>query len=341
MVIYEKTMPRHNIPPEHGVRIPADAMREFIAALFRKAKAPAEQAGHMAVTLVANDLRCVFSHGTIQADAYVRQMLGGHTNPNPTVTVVSESSATAVLDGDGGLGYFPAHRGAEMAIEKALDLGVAAVTTRNHFHFGAAGNYSRMALPKDCIGMAISSHRIRPNPEATVMSASGGSPMSIAVPTGSEPPLVLDMSASFLPQEEDLVLKFPTAFFKALGLASIFQSMGGILAGMYNEGFRYTGTDEVAAPHQGAFVAIFDVKRFMEVAAFKKEMDRYLREARSTQPLPGTERAELAGGMEWAWEKENRVEGIPVDPDHQQKLETLAEEIGVKAPFGEFEATRF
>ena len=334
-------MPRHNIPPEHGIRVPADAMLEFIGALFRKAKTPDDQAEHMAVTLVANDLRCVFSHGTIQADAYVRQMLGGHTNPNPTIRVVSESSATAVLDGDGGLGYFPAHRGTEMAIEKALDVGVAAATTRNHFHFGAAGNYSRMALAKDCIGMAISSHRYHPNPEATVMSASGGSPMSIAVPSGSEPPLVLDMSASFLPQKDELVLNYPTAFFKSLGLASIYQALGGILAGMYNEGFRYPGTSEGAAPHQGAFVAVFDVKRFAEIASFKKEMDRYIHEARCTQPLPGTERAELAGGMEWAWEEENRVEGIPVDRDHQQRLGTLAEEIGVEAPFGEYEGSRF
>ena len=334
-------MPRHNIPPEHGIRVPADAMRKFIGALFSKVKVPDDQAAHMAITLVANDLRCVFSHGTIQADAYVRQMLGGHTNSSPVVKVVSESSATVVLDGDGGLGYFPAHRGTKMAIEKALALGVAAATTRNHFHFGAAGNYSRMALVEDCIGMAISSHRYHPNPQATVMSASGGSPMSIAIPTGSEPPLVLDMSASFLPQQDELVLNYPTAFFKALGLASIFQAIGGILAGMYNEGFCYPGTGEGAAPHQGAFVAVFDVKRFQELVPFKKEMDRYIREARSTQPLPGTERAELAGGMEWIWEKENRGNGIPVDREHQQKLEKLAEDIELEAPFGQYEESRF
>ena len=334
-------MPRRNIPPEHGIRLPVGAMQDFITSLFRQVHAPAPHATHMAEVLVANDLRCVFSHGTRQAAGYVRQMRDGYTNPSPEVTVVSESSATAVLDGDGGLGYFPAHRGTEMAVAKALEVGVATVTTRNHFHFGAAGNYSRIALPHDCIGMAISSHRYRPDPDASVMSASGGSPMSIAVPAGDEPPLVLDMSASLLPGREDLMEQFPNTFFKALGLGAVFQAMGGIFAGIYNHEYRYPGTAEGAAPQQGAFIAVFDIKRFMDLASFKKEMDRYIRDARRTRPLPGAVRAELAGGMEWIWEQENRTRGIAVSRKHQQVLEAVAAEIAVASPFADYEHTRF
>lgn len=316
-------------------------MRDFIAVLFRKVDAPDAHAIHMADTLVANDLRCVFSHGTQQTADYVRQMRDGHTNPHPNVTVVSESAATAVLDGDGGLGYFPAHRGTEMAIEKALDTGVSTITTRNHFHFGAAGNYSRMALAHDCIGLAISSHRYRPRPDATVLSASGGSPMSIAIPAGTQPPLILDMSASFLPYNEDLMAQFPQAFFKSLGLGTVFQALGGILAGMWSDGFQFSGEGQGAAPHQGAFIAVFDINRFRDIDTFKQEMDRYIGEARSTQPLPGTDRAELAGGMEYIWEQENREQGIPVSPNHQERLETLAEEMDVDTPFAQYEQTRF
>lgn len=334
-------MPRYNVPPPEGIRIPAEVMRDFIAALFRKVDAPDVHATHMADTLVANDLRCVFSHGTQQTAAYVRQMRDGHTNPHPNVTVVNESAATAVLDGDGGLGYFPAHRGTEMAIEKALNTGVSTVTTRNHFHFGAAGNYSRMALAHDCIGLAISSHRYRPRPDATVLSASGGSPMSIAIPAGTQPPLILDMSASFLSYHEDLMAQFPQAFFKSLGLGTVFQVLGGILAGMWSDGFQFSGEGEGAAPHQGAFIAVFDINRFRDIDTFKREMDRYIGEARSTKPLPGTDRAELAGGMEYIWEQENREQGIPVSPNHQERLETLAGEIDVDAPFAQYEQTRF
>ena len=165
--------------------------------------------------------------------------------------------------------------------------------------------------------------------------------MSIAIPAGTQPPLILDMSASFLPYNEDSMAQFPQAFFKSLGLGTVFQALGGILAGMWSDGFQFSGEGEGAAPHQGAFIAVFDVNRFRDIDTFKREMDRYIGEARSTQPLPGTDRAELAGGMEYIWEQENREQGIPVSPNHQERLETLAGEIDVDAPFAAYESTRF
>lgn len=336
-------MPFHiqNAPPEHGIRVPHQVMENFVQDLFLAVGTSKEHARHMAVALTTNDLRCVFSHGTQQTADYTLQMRLGHTNPRPQITVVSESDATAVLDGDGGLGYFPAHRGTEMAIKKALNVGVATVTTRNHFHFGAAGNYSRLALPHNCICMAISSHRFQPNPNASVMSATGGSPMSIAIPTENQPPLVLDMGAYILPRDENLMAQYPIAYFKSLGLGAVFQALGGMLAGIWNDGFQHSGQGEGAAPQQGAFIAVFDIRRFIDVPTFKQEMDRYIAQARSTKPLPGFDRAELAGGMEYIWEQDHRKIGIPVTDDHRSKLEKVAETIGVHAPFAQFEHTRF
>ncbi len=330
-----------NSHPDHGIRVPGEVMEAYVRALFLAVGTSEEHAQHMAVTLAANDLRCVFSHGTRQVRDYISQMKNGHTNPRPNVTVVSESEATAILDGDGGLGYFPSHRGTEMAIEKALKVGVSTVTTCNHFHFGAAGNYSRMALANDCIGMALSSHRYRPRPDATVMSASGGSPISIAVPTGEQPPLVMDMAANFIRYSEESFEEFPAAVFKGLGLAAVLQAMGGILAGIWNEGYEFTGEGKGAATHQGAFIAVFDVRRFADMEMFKREMDRYIGEARATKSLPGHDRAELAGGMEWQWEREHREIGIPMADDHRDLLQQVGDSVGVSSPFGKFEGSRF
>ena len=330
-----------NSHPDRGIRVPYRVLEEYVRALFLAVGMAEAHAQHMAVTLTANDLRCVFSHGTRQVRDYLAEMKNGHTNPRPHVTVVSETAATAVIDGDGGLGYFPSHLGMEMAIEMALNVGVGAVTTRNHFHFGAAGNYSRMALAHDCIGMALSSHRYRPRRDATVLSASGGSPISIAVPSGVQPPVVMDMSAHFISYSEEAFARFPAAVFKGLGLAAVLQAIGGILPGIWREGYEFTGEGKGAAPHQGAFVAAFDVKRFADVAAFKQEMDRYIGEARATKPLPGHDRAELAGGMEWQWEKEHREIGIPITDEHRDLLEQVGDSVDVPSPFGQFEDARF
>ncbi|MBT4136720.1 MAG: hypothetical protein HOE48_02340 [Candidatus Latescibacteria bacterium] len=335
-------MPKtYNIPAKSGMRVPVDVMEKFVRDLFLAAGTPGDHAQHMGVTLTANDLRCVFSHGTRQVGAYVPQMVNGHTNPQPKVTVIEDAPALAILDGDGGLGYFPAHQATEMAIEKALDLGIAAVTTRNHFHFGAAGNYSRMAIANDCVGIVTSSHRYRPKAGASVMSASGVSPLSIAVPTENEPPLILDMASHFLPRDEELMAKFPAAFFKSLGVAAMMHALGGMLTGIWESGFEYSGEGDGAAPHQGALIIVLDIKRFIGVDAFKKEMDRYIDDAHQTEPLPGFDRAELAGGMEVIWEKEQREKGIGVDEHHRGVLEKIADLVNVDSPLAAFENDQF
>jgi LDH2 family malate/lactate/ureidoglycolate dehydrogenase len=314
-------------------------MRRFVRELFERTEMNGSDAEFMARILVNNDLRCVFSHGTRQAATYVRMIREGKVNPRPRIEVVEESETAAVLDGDGGLGYFTARRGTEMAILKALERGMAAVTTRNHFHIGAAGIYTRMAIDRDCIGVAISSHRLQFGPDSSVLETVGVSPLSVGVPTGEQPPLVLDMGARTLPPEPELMERLPAAFFKALGLGSVFHALGGILAGIWKR--EFADVDSGLGRQQGAFIAVFAVERFMPVEEFKREMDRYIGAARATRPFPGTDRAELAGGMEWAWERENAESGIMVDAERRETLEGVAEEMGVAAPFEKYEHARF
>ena len=177
---------------ESCLRVPADDLRALVADLFETVETSRQDAALMARLLVETDMRGVFSHGTKHGPDYMRRMRDGSVNPRPSIRVVSETRTTQVLDGDGGLGHFPCHQGARWAVATAKEFGTAAVTTRNHFHFGGAGKYTRIALEQDCIGLAVSSHRIQLNPDATVLGASGGSPISIAFPAGDEPTLVLD-----------------------------------------------------------------------------------------------------------------------------------------------------
>lgn len=156
----EKTLTA-NYPPEHGIRVPAQAMHDLVYELFLRAEVLPEDADLLARLLVENDLRCVFSHGSYGAVRYVRLMLAGRVNPRPKLRIVEESATTLVMDGDGGLGYLPCHRGTELAIAKAREYGTAAMTSRNHHHFGAAGIYSRMAVAHHCIGLAMLSPRNR------------------------------------------------------------------------------------------------------------------------------------------------------------------------------------
>jgi LDH2 family malate/lactate/ureidoglycolate dehydrogenase len=293
----------------------------------------------MAHLLVLTDLRGVHSHGTRAAPGYVRLMLDGRVNPRPNITVASETTTTRVYDGDGGMGHLPCYQGTVWAIEAAKQYGTAAVTTRNHFHFGGAGKYTRLAVEQDCIGLAISSHRYPLPPESLVKRVNATSPISIALPAGEQPPLVLDMGAAMLPWDEELFKRMPFAFFKELGIGAVNRALGGVLAGIYLPQFIPPASRWES--NQGAFIAVFDVKCFMPVEEFKAEMDRFVSQARQMRPFPGFERAELPGGLEWQRQRDYARLGVPLSHDHWQDLENIARELGVETPFARCEHTRF
>ena len=328
---------RRNIPPEHGIRVPAAAMQTFIAALFSAAGLRGEDAQLMGQILTGNDLRCVFSHGTSASHQYLNLLREGGINPRPEVKVVHEAPGSLVLDGDGGLGYFPCWRGTEQIIAKAKECGSAVLTTRNHHHFGAAGNYTRLAVAADCIGLATSNHRSTREPDRPIHSTISSSPLSIGVPTGEQPPLILDMGGSIVGFNEEQFAANPAPFFKAFGLSNLIQVLGGAVAGIYLE---HCAQGPWIA-NQGAFIAVFDTAHLMPEGEVQRQVDQYVGDARNMQPVPGTDRAELSGGNEYTWERENREHGIPLGEEHRQRLEELAADWNVEPPFAQWESTRF
>lgn len=328
---------KRNYPPESGIRVPAAEMRTLTLRLFEAVGMGREDAAVLAKILNINDRRCLFSHGTGQVPYYLQKIKDGDVNPRPKISVVSEAPGSLVMDGDGGLGYFPCYEGTKRIIEKARQGGVAVLTTRNHQHVGSAGNYTRLAVAENCIGISASSHRTYFSPNSTIYNVVDASPMSIAFPAGGQPPLVMDMGGVVINFDEELFNRLPTTFFKAMALTSAIRGLGGVFAGTHKEGYA----DPNWESNQGSFIAVINVGHFMPVGEFKDEMDRFISEARNTKPLPGMERPELAGGNEWLWDQENTENGIPLGERHQQALQEEADKMGVETPFAQYEHTRF
>ena len=312
-----------------------DVLRNFIGETFQKAGTSAADAAHIARLLVLTDLRGVFSHGTQQTPGYVGMMLDGKVNPRPNVQCISESPTTAVYDGDGGMGHFAAFMAAEAAVEKAKTLGLGAATSRNHFHFGSAGKYSRLALEVDCAGFAVSCHRFRHSPEAPIATATGASPMSFAIPAGDQPPIVVDMATGMdtnLPLEQAFE-QSPAAFFKMLGLSHVSHALGGFMAGIWLFDKPPNPPEIWEGANQGAFIAAIDISRFRDIEAYKSEIDQHIHDARQMRPAPGYDRADLPGGLEWEREQEWTEIGIPIGETHQEQLRNVGARVGVPLPF--------
>src|SRR5690606_11727719 len=98
-----------NLPPEEHIAVPHQKLHQFVVTAAQTVGLPAEKADLLAELLTTNDLRGVFSHGTTQIATYARLMRDGVLNNDPQVEVVQETPVSLLVDGDGGLGYFPAH----------------------------------------------------------------------------------------------------------------------------------------------------------------------------------------------------------------------------------------
>lgn len=299
---------------------------------------PADKADLLADLLTANDLRGVFSHGTRQVATYAILMRDGKLNSKPEPRIVKETPVSLLVDGDGGLGYFPAYKGTLALIEKAKSQGIAVSLTRNHGHFGAAGIYSRLTLGHDLVTYATSGHQLQLMPGQPVFDAAGGSPMSFIAPTLEEDPVVLDFGAmhdlySSSPHRDEIARLAPGTVFRSIGLGVICQAWGGILAGVPLDEER--ALKKYVGANQGSLVISFRIDLFMEPERFKREMDEYVRRVRTLQPLEGFDQAHLPGGPEAAREREYREKGVPVGPEHRERLEWLARELGIEPPWKE------
>ncbi|MDQ3702266.1 MAG: Ldh family oxidoreductase [Chloroflexota bacterium] len=341
----------NRLPPD-GIPVPAPALRDLVRALSVRAGLPEDKANLLAELLVSNDLRGVFSHGSRQIATYARLMRDGMLNPRPQVAVVNESPATLLLDGDAGLGYFPSWQAAQVLVEKARAVGVAAGVTRHHGHFGAAGLYTRVAAAAGLIGYDTSGVQLKLEPGMPLLAAAGGSPMSFAVPSGAvegrggessrlageQPPLVLDFGAIhdlYNASTERLTYMMehlPSTLMRSFGLGALCQVLGGFLAGVPLDESR--AVRRYPGANQGALFVFIDPARFINPATLRQEMDAYHRTVAQLEPFPETgDRATLPGRLEWERERQWAETGVPVGSRHRDELEKVAAEFDVPVPW--------
>ena len=325
-----------NIVPTEFVRLEAERLIDFTRGAFLQVGTSEDNASLIADLLVQTDLRGVFSHGTRQLDGYTQMIMDQKVNPTPTIQCTESGPTTAVLDGDGGMGHFSAYQAAQFTVEKAKAFGIAGAVTRNHFHFGGAGKYSRIALAADCIGFATSAHRFAPGVGQSILSASGSSPMSFAIPAGEQPPVVIDMALDLGViggiSQDQLFQHIPAAFFKFIGLGATAHMLGGFMAGIWMFDAE-VDPDAWEGANQGAFICAIDISRFRDLESFKQEVDRHRKGIQKMTPAPGYHQANLPGTLEYQREQEWSQIGIPIGTEHQSILNAVADKLDLDPLF--------
>ncbi len=339
----------------------AQALRDFIARAFVAVDMPVEDAQTVADLMTQADLQGSDGHGVIRLAPYVKRIKGGGINLKPHIRVIEERAATALLDGDNAMGHLVMSHAALIAADKARSAGIAWVGSRFSNHAGPASLYARMALPHDMIGLYFAVGN------ANHLPAWGGlemllstNPIAVAVPSGSEAPVVLDMATTvaaygkvkakaqrgeMMPEgwmidragkplldpkraEEGFLL--PIGGYKGYGLALIVGLLAGTLNGaaMGRDVLDFN-KDFTSITNTGQAIAMIDVRAFGDVAAFKRSVDSLVRDLRESERMPGVERIWMPGEQSHAKRVANSRDGIQLGAALHKTLAGVATELGI------------
>lgn len=173
-----------------------ERLEQFTVDILKGIGCSDEHAHQAASVLISADLRGVDSHGVARLSGYVRLWEAKRVNATPNIRIVHETPSTAVIDGDAGLGLVVSPFAMKVAMEKAEKVGTGWVAVRNSNHYGIAGYHSMMALEKDMIGMSMTNASPLVSPTFSKERLLGTNPISIAIPAGNQPPMVVDMATT-------------------------------------------------------------------------------------------------------------------------------------------------
>jgi LDH2 family malate/lactate/ureidoglycolate dehydrogenase len=344
------------------MRIPAVAITAFIRDSLLKVGLSEQDAARSAELMVAADLAGADAHGVFRLPHYVRRIKAGGINPRPHITVKQTAPATAMVDGDNGMGHLVMARAADAAIALAKETGVAWVGARRSNHAGAAGVYAEMTLAHDMVGIysvvANANHMPMWGGAENLL---GTNPIAFAIPAGEEPPVVLDIATTVVsygtvksyrlqgksmpegwmidpktgapltdPARSAEGLLLPIGGYKGAGLALVLGLLAGTLNGAaFGRDVIDFNANDTDACDTGHFFIALDVARFLPVDQFKREVDRHLREFRQSRRLPGVAAIRLPGEQRAARRADRLKNGVPVADEVMAQLDKLADEFGI------------
>lgn len=294
------------------------------------------------------------SHGALRTPIYVKLIREGRVIPGAQMEIVEEHAASLVVDGHRGLGFVITERAQDLAIAKARQVGVTALSIREQSHVGRLGAYTERAAAQGFATMMMADSGRGPK-SVTPFGGSdrrlGTNPISFSIPADLDGPIMLDMATSAVAGGKIKVARSkgepmghgwaidaagnlttdPEDFYnggallplggdqahKGYGLSFVVESLAAVLSGI---GF---GADAEGFPNDGILMILLNVEMFRPLAAFKAEMAEFARYVKASPPAAGVSEVLYPGELEARNRRLRSVEGIDLPQKVWDSLEEL------------------
>jgi LDH2 family malate/lactate/ureidoglycolate dehydrogenase len=332
-----------------------DALEHLTRTIFQRAGAPAELADRVAEVLVENNLAGHDSHGVLRIPEYIKSIRAGEIVPTACPAVISETDTTALVTGNWALGQVTGSFAVDLAIAKAKQHRVAAVSVVQAGHTGRLAAFTDRAARQGVVMfMAIGTvERPMTAPYGGAAAVLGTNPIAFSIPNPDGPPVTLDIATSAIAAGKVKVAKArhellppdvvcdkhgnpsrdPAAFLeeggflmpfgghKGYALAVVAELLSGPLAGAD----AFPGVTQ----RSGIFIFAVEASVFRPFAEYAKAMAATLHRIKSVPPAPGFEEVLVPGEPEHRTRQHRLDAGIPVPADTWAALCSVAGELGM------------
>ena len=314
----------------------------------------------LAEALVAADLHGRSTHGVSRLAIYIRRIEARAIDPRASIEVEGRVPGVIAVDAGNGVGQVQAIRTLERLLPMAEDTGIAAATIRRSQHFGALSHYCRWAAERDMILLATTAAEPAMSPTGGYEPLFGTNPIGAGIPTGRGWPLVIDLSTSIVARgniiaadredrdipegwaldDEGRPTTDPAAALagtvltmadhKGYALALLVEVLSSVLSGAAvgpSIGSMYKEMDR--AQDVGHFFCLLKIGAFMDPSAFRERIDGLIDHIRTSKRRAGVDAIRVPGEASARAARENRRQGVPLEPATVEELTALAERYDV------------
>jgi len=337
-----------------------EKLHQTISELCKANDSPDEEADLVAGRLVKSNLTGHPSHGVTRIPMYMAMVRYDMVKPGAKPDLQIDRGATVLINGNKGYGQVVAEKTIQVAIERARVHGVAAAGMTNLGHMGRLADYSVQAAKANCVGIVFTSTgggSYLTAPFGGNSRRMGTNPLSIALPSDREFPIVLDMATSVFAEgklpvmidsgksaPEKTVLDKngqpttnPADFYEGgailpLGgdqgykgylLNFMVEAIAGILTGG-----GYVGRDEKPKFNNCTMMIVINMEQFIAPSDFKLDLERLIDYMKASPVLEGQE-VLYPGEIEERCETEMLKTGIPLAEKTVEKIQKELDEYKV------------
>ena len=323
-------------------RLSTEEAIAFCYDVYHQTGVPQEEIAVLTDCLIDASLRGTDTHGILITHIYAQRIRSGQIRPGNSLVVVRETATTALTDARQGIGQVTSVAGVQLAIRKAQEQALGAVTITNQNHNGAIAYYVRMAASEGLIGLAYGNSTPRVAPYGGRSGLHGTNPVAYAVPTGNGSPMVCDFATatsgaavrqaveSGLPSiPEGVALDrsgnpttnpqaafdgwlLPKGGAMGYGLGLLADVLVGALADSCC-GPDVPPVQEIHSPYGcGSFFLVIDPDAFAGRERFLQRVDFLIDSAHSVPPMEGIDRVRVPGERGEMEKEKRRIDGIPI-----------------------------